>query len=80
MKTKTHKTNWPERVRKLIGWAGGVENLAVLVGASYFTVIRWRSGTHRPGKIAQKVLDGLARKSRSARKEPKWTSSALERR
>ena len=60
------KTKWQEKIGKLIDAAGGPGHLADRLGVSYFTVIRWRSGAHKPSQLAQVSLGRLEKELKIA--------------
>ena len=47
------KTIWQEKIERLIDAVGGPGALKDRLGVSYYTVIRWRSGAHKPSALAQ---------------------------
>ncbi len=47
------RKDWHERIKALALKEGGLEKLAVDLGVSFFTVIRWRDGIHKPSRLAQ---------------------------
>lgn len=57
-KTKT----WAERVEALVQKLGSREAVAVKLGVSYFTVMRWASGAHTPSPLAAANIEALEKK------------------
>lgn len=58
-KAKTRKT-WSERVKALLLIEqGSIETLAMKLGVSFFTVLRWKNGEVKPSRMAQKLIEKM---------------------
>lgn len=60
------KTKWQDKIEALIQGMGGPGALADRLGVSYFTVIRWRSGAHKPSALAQISVGNLEKELKIA--------------
>lgn len=55
-KEATLSRSWSDRIKKLIQEKGSIEAVAAELGVTFYSVLRWRNGAHRPSKLAQKQI------------------------
>ncbi len=48
--------SWSERIKRLIQEKGSIEAVASELGVSFYSVLRWKQGAHKPSKLAQKQI------------------------